>query len=76
MFAIFFINIINRSIYVLIFNFFSDEYLIVRATIGLNKKFNFGEIFWGIGGIYQKSYNAVLLRYISCFIVQNFMSLT
>ena len=32
MFAIFFINIFNRSIYVLILNIFSVAYLILRVT--------------------------------------------
>ena len=32
MFAIFFINIFNKSIYVLIFKILSGEYLILRAT--------------------------------------------
>ena len=36
----------------------------------------FWVIFWGNGGIYQKSYNAVLLCPISCFIVQNFKFIT
>ena len=31
MFAIFFIKMFNRSIYVLIVNFFSDEYVILRT---------------------------------------------
>ena len=38
MFAIFFINICNRSNYVLIFNFFSDKYLI-RSTEDLKIQF-------------------------------------
>ena len=37
MFAIFLINIFNRSIYVLILNFFSDDYWIVRATEDLTR---------------------------------------
>ena len=44
MIAIFFINIFNRSIYVLIFNFFSDEYLILRATEDLNNSI-LGDVF-------------------------------
>ena len=32
------------------------------------KKFNFGATFWGNGCKYQKSYNAVLLRSISCLL--------
>ena len=52
MFAIFSINIFHRS-YVLIFNFFSDEYLILRASEDLKNSILdalFGEIV-----VYNKS---------------------
>ena len=65
MFAIFSINIFNRSIYVLIFNIFSNEYWILRATEDLKNSILEG--FFGEMGVYRKSYNAVLLRYISMF---------
>ena len=55
MFALFFINIFNRGIYVLIFNFFSDEYLTLRANEDL-KNAILAEFF-----VYQKCYNEVLL---------------
>ena len=64
MYGIFFINIFNRSIYVLIFNFFSDEYLIITTEDLKNS--TLGGFFGGNGGIYQKSYNAVLLCMFYC----------
>ena len=65
MFAIFFINIFNESIYVLIFNSFSDEYLILKATEDFKNSI-LGALF-GAMGVYvdQKTCNAVLLSSIS-----------
>ena len=65
MFGIFFINIFNRSIYVFIFNSYFGWIFDNKGNWRRKK-------FWGNEGIYQKSYNAVLLCSISCFIVQNF----
>ena len=53
MFAIFFINIFNRSISVFIFNIFSNEYLILRATEDLKSSILGG--FFGQMGIYIKN---------------------
>ena len=53
MFAIYFIKIFNRSIYVLIFNFFSDKYLILRATEDLNNAILFR--FFREMGVYIKN---------------------
>ena len=53
MFDIFFINIVNRSMYVLTFNFFSDEYLIISATEDLKTSTLGG--FLGEMGVYIKN---------------------
>ena len=57
MFAIFFINIFDRNIYVLIFHLFSDEYLILRATEDLKNSI--------LGGFFE-----VMVVYIKYLIIQ------
>ena len=60
MLTIFFINIFNRSIYVLIFHFFSDEYLIIRATEYLKNA--------TLGGLFgeMKEYNKNIITQFCC----------